>query len=158
MLELERCGFLRWIGGLAFDVMCKYRPWKSATYIVLFREQVGIDVARQLHSTALNFCVVDATPEARIGLARALPRLDYVPLAQAGAAVWPRGCAPRDICALRRCAHPRGAPHGRNQPPPRHARGAEWPAITLLAAGPRAPGRQAAIPAGLRGAILPWHT
>ena len=94
------CGFLRWIGGFAFDVMCKYRPWKSATYIVLFREQVGIDVARQLHSTALNFCVVDATPEARIGLARAPPRLDCVPLAQAGAAVWPRGCAPRDTCAI----------------------------------------------------------
>ena len=78
------CGFLRWIGGFAFDVMCKYRPWKSATYIVLFREQVGIDVARQLHSTALNFCVVDATPEASIALARAPPRLGYVPLAQAG--------------------------------------------------------------------------
>ena len=39
------------------------------------------------------------------------------PRARPGRLFWPRGCAPRDMCALRRYAHPPEAPHGRNQRP-----------------------------------------
>ena len=140
------------------SLLSKNHAWKVPRISREFIPRAFIQHAQRSHSTLMESCTCTPPPEASSALARAPPNLGCVPLGQAGAAVWPRGCAPRDTYALIRCAHPPGAPHGRNQPPPRHARGAEWPAITLLAAGQRAPGRQAAIPAGLKGAILPRLT
>ena len=75
------------------------------------------------------------------------------------ASAHPRAGAHRVMHVLCGVARARlGHPAAATNPPPRHARAADQPAITLLAAGQRAPGRQAANPAGLKGTMLPRHT